>query len=542
MKKTIAILLCLTMLISLLLVGCGDDKKTSGNNDGNTITIGIPRNATIDDYDTNAFTVWLEETTGINIEFQFFAANQGDYSSQLSTMIAGEEKLPDMLWNFSLGNEVYRQYGDYGYFLDLASYYNDPEKGKPFWDRVAELPEEMQEAIEEGLYEPGTENIYGLPMLQNSYLDSMSYQIYINQKWLDKLGLDMPTDNESLYNVLKAFVNNDPNGNGKKDEIGIIGSTRSMGSDAINWLENLFVNTSSEYWWNVDESGQLYLPMMTDEYREGLIYINKLVSEGLMPDTCWSMGATELTPLLNPSDGVNKVGIWAGHPTLVLKGENEAHKEYVALPGWGYQVKKTDTVAKTAFITADCENPDLAWEVYLAMTSEEGALRQRYGEKGVDWDDADEGTKSYIGIDAQIKVLNPYAYTTGNQTWHAIKATLLEYPEDEATQMGDGDDYNSWRLRLVADTWSNFTAQREALPEVRMPHTIRTQEQSAETEIERDNVQNWISSMSAKFATGKDGADPSDDKQWKEYLDEFDKIGYETWRKQAQTLYDEQYK
>ena len=27
----------------------------------------------------------------------------------------------------------------------------------------------------------------------------------------------MPTDNESLYNVLKAFVTQDPNGNGKKD-------------------------------------------------------------------------------------------------------------------------------------------------------------------------------------------------------------------------------------------------------------------------------------------------------------------------------------
>lgn len=541
MKRIIATLLCLTMTISLLLVGCGD-KKTSDNNDGNTITIGIPRNATIDDYDTNAYTVWLEETTGINIEFQFFAASSGDYSSQLSTMIAGGDKLPDMLWNFSLGNEVYREYGEYGYFLDLASYYNDSEKGKPFWDRVAELPEEMQTIINENLYEPGTENIYGLPMLQNSYLDSMEYQIYINQAWLDKLGLDMPTDNDSLYNVVKAFVNNDPNGNGKKDEIGIIGSTRSMGADAISWLMNLFVNTSTEYWWNVDENGQLYLPMMTDEYRDALIYINKLVTEGLMPDTCWSMAATELKPLLNPTDGVNKVGIWAGHPTLVLTGENEAHKEYVALPGWGYQVKNTDSIAKTAFITADCENPDLAWEVYLAMTSKEGALRQRYGEKGVDWDDADEGTKSYIGIDAEIKVLNPYAYTTGNQTWHAIKATLLEYPEDEATQMTDDGGYTSWKLNLVADTWANFVAQREALPEVRMPHTIRTQEQSTETEIERDNVQNWIESMSAKFATGKDGADPTNNKQWQEYLAEFDKIGYETWRKQAQTLYDEQYK
>lgn len=257
MKKIVAVLLCLIMTVSLL-VGCGG-KESNKNDDGRTtITIGIPQNMQIPDYDTNAFTVWLEETTGYNIEFHFFASNSGDYASQLSTMIAGgKEKLPDMLFNFSLGSEVYRQYGEYGYFLELSSYFNDPEKGKPFWDRVAELPEVMQTRIKDDLCETGKDVIYALPFLQNSCLDSLNSQVYINKVWLDKLGLDMPTDNESLYQVLKAFVNNDPNGNGKKDEIGIIGSTKSLGSDPIEFLMNLFVNVNDANWFNLDSNGQL---------------------------------------------------------------------------------------------------------------------------------------------------------------------------------------------------------------------------------------------------------------------------------------------
>ena len=42
---------------------------------------------------------------------------------------------------------------------------------------------------------------------------------YINKAWLDKLGLQVPKTIEELNAVLRAFRDNDPNGNGLKDEI-----------------------------------------------------------------------------------------------------------------------------------------------------------------------------------------------------------------------------------------------------------------------------------------------------------------------------------
>ena len=48
-------------------------------------------------------------------------------------------------------------------------------------------------------------------------------RMFINKAWIDKLGLSMPTTTDELKAVLKAFHDQDPNGNGVQDEIGVYG-------------------------------------------------------------------------------------------------------------------------------------------------------------------------------------------------------------------------------------------------------------------------------------------------------------------------------
>ena len=62
-------MLCLVTCASLL-AGCGGkdkDKETNGDWDGK-ITIGIPDNSLVQDYETNKLTLWLEEQTGYDLE------------------------------------------------------------------------------------------------------------------------------------------------------------------------------------------------------------------------------------------------------------------------------------------------------------------------------------------------------------------------------------------------------------------------------------------------------------------------------------------
>ena len=56
--------------------------------------------------------------------------------------------------------------------------------------------------------------IYGMPYKSVTAIDNNQGMLYINQNWLDKLGLQIPKTTDELYNVCKAFATQDPNGNG----------------------------------------------------------------------------------------------------------------------------------------------------------------------------------------------------------------------------------------------------------------------------------------------------------------------------------------
>jgi len=59
-------------------------------------------------------------------------------------------------------------------------------------------------------------NMYYIPYLPDG---KYGRAYWIRQDWLDKLGLETPENVDELYEVLTAFRNGDPNGNGIKDEV-----------------------------------------------------------------------------------------------------------------------------------------------------------------------------------------------------------------------------------------------------------------------------------------------------------------------------------
>lgn len=55
--------------------------------------------------------------------------------------------------------------------------------------------------------------------------------VWVRQDWLDKLGLELPTTLDDIVNIAKAFIEQDPDGNGEKDTIGLpLDSTYIMGN------------------------------------------------------------------------------------------------------------------------------------------------------------------------------------------------------------------------------------------------------------------------------------------------------------------------
>lgn len=556
MKKLIALLLCIVMVLSVL-AGCGPTAPSSGDNgdkdsanngtlpDDVVLKIGIPRSGMVEDYDTNAYTLWLEEQTGYDLQFQIYEGGANDYMSQLSVAVIDEEELPDILMGFNLGKGVYEDYGEDGIFIDMRPYFEDKDKSGSWWESFEQVGDkEWQDYVWERMVAGEDGGIYAFPHLEESSYDPMRHQAFINQDWLDKLGLPMPTDTESFYNTLVAFKTQDPNGNGKADEVPLIGVAGGYG-DTINWLINMFVYHNPNRFWRVDEQGELYHIYASNEYREALKYINKLVKEGLMPTSVWSMNDNDVKNQLAPGDNVQKVGVFCGHPTLALAINNENIYSYKALPYWGYATLNDLTAKLNTFITEDCEYPDAAWNLLMLMSSKEGSYRQRYGEKGVDWVDADEGAVSFLGQPAELKVINEGAYTDmGNQTWSTIVSAIVFNAENEACQISD--DMSDWvkhKMGMMAECHENYYEAVKRNPTNIVGLFDYTTEDEDFIMASKSNTVNFINQCRASFCTGSgnDYTNPSNDAQWEAYVKGIEAQDIATWKSVDQELYELHY-
>ena len=563
MKKLLALILCLTLAVSVF-AGCGGGGGLEAAGEGNegpvatmdqqeipedlTLTIGIPLSASVEDYDTNAYTLWLEEQTGYDLEFITFQSSSTDYKAQLSTMLATGDELPDILWNFQVGQGAYEEYGASGYFIDMAPYYNDKEgEGKVFWDRLSQLPQDQQDYVVRQLTaEDG--GMYAAARIEYSLIDTMQFQVFINQTWLTKLGLEMPTNIDELETVLRAFRDKDPNGNGKKDELPLIGNNAAGSSSIIKWILNMYCYVDFNKYFNVDDNGKLYLPHITPEYRQALIKINQWIKEGLMFNSAFSMSNKEIKSLLNPPEGeAITVGVFAGHPTLVHEVDNSAIYNYVAMPYWGNAIRNPQYFTPAVFITQDCEYPLAAWRLIMTASTKEGSYRQRYGEYGVDYVDADAGTKSFLGRDAEIKVLNESAFSGQNNCcWHGIMGTILIEAENEVCQLTeDMGEWVNYKMTNMADAYNNYVkAETENNPDPKyiMPDIVTPVEVSDADANERSNSQSVISEALSSFCCGTGTYNnPNDDAQWAAYIKALEDQGYQKWMEYRQAVCEDQF-
>ena len=121
MKRAVSLVLALTMALGLS--ACG--KKTggqTGEDEKITLTIGVPSGANVTEWENNAYTLWLEEKSGYNIDIINYNINSSDWKTQLITQVAGGEDLPDI---FVDANAMPQELKDDGYLVDLAPYFKD---------------------------------------------------------------------------------------------------------------------------------------------------------------------------------------------------------------------------------------------------------------------------------------------------------------------------------------------------------------------------------------------------------------------------------
>jgi putative aldouronate transport system substrate-binding protein len=136
-------------------------------------------------------------------------------------------------------------------------------------------------------------NIYQVPKTQHFKTAEYSW---IRKDWLDKLNLEIPTTVDELHDVLFAFRNNDPNGNGKKDEIPLFDREGWKMPDKV-----LYFWDSSLEFFPID--GRMTYEPMEPNFKTAVKNMKKWYEEGLIDPEIFTRGAKSRDILLGSNVG-----------------------------------------------------------------------------------------------------------------------------------------------------------------------------------------------------------------------------------------------
>ena len=250
--------LCLALCVLLLPVAAATAETTFS-------MAGYDGEDSNHDWETNQFFARMQERTGISFTFQEYKSSS-DWQKAKDQMFATGE-LPDVLFKASLTSEELIRYTDSGQLIDLKPLLE--ENAPHLWALLTENPDWM-----EAITLPNGK-IGALPAIHSASTQDV---LWINQTWLNNLGLDMPSDQESLKQVLIAFRDKDPNQNNKKDEIPL----GFLGPWELKFLSSAFGVVANDYNIYLADDGTVHFWPDEDSFFELAAWLKELYAEGLL--------------------------------------------------------------------------------------------------------------------------------------------------------------------------------------------------------------------------------------------------------------------
>lgn len=318
------------------------------------------------------WTVTNEAAKMTNISLKGTASPmETDSTEAFNLMIAGQD-IPDIVGG---NRDLINQYGMEGAFMPL----NDLiEEYAPDFKKILDENPDIKGAIT-----AADGNIYQIPFVYESLV---SEAWFVRQDWLDAVGMEAPTTVDELHDVLTAFVNEDPNGNGQKDEVGYF--TRLTNTD--NVLKGLLSLFGIQDAWHTDEEGNVGVGLYSEEYKEAIKSVSQWYAEGLIDPEIFTRGSNA-RDILFPENNGGVIHDWIPSTT----GYNEKLQESV--PGfkvvgilpptdvngdqWEVEARARLSGAGWA-IGANNEHPEETMKYMNFWWTEAGRRLQTYGVEG----------------------------------------------------------------------------------------------------------------------------------------------------------------
>ncbi|MEK3723081.1 extracellular solute-binding protein [Paenibacillus sp. FSL H8-0034] len=226
----------------------------------------------------------VEEFANVKLDLNFVPS--ANYNDRVNISIASNE-LPQAITILDMKSPTFVNAVRSGMFWDVTSYL----KSMPTFAKNYD-PKLIANALTDG-------KNYGLPrgrpMARNA--------IIFRKDWLDKLGLQKPTNIDELYNVIKAFATKDPDGNGKDDTAGLLMGVDGSGNIAGYAFDVIVCMFGGGNNWELKD-GKVVPTFMSEPYMNALKWVKKLYDEKLLnQDFAIVKGSEQVFELIDKERG-----------------------------------------------------------------------------------------------------------------------------------------------------------------------------------------------------------------------------------------------
>ena len=523
---------------SMFLVACGSKGEEAKKSDIElgkvgefpitkekvTMTMMGPRTGETEWKDMAFFKDYAEKT---NIDFKFTTPPLDDFGTKLNLAFASGD-LPDVLFGTSsttLTPAMEMDYGSQGILVPLEDLIDD---------NMPNLKKLMDEdpSIRKSITTPEG-HIYSLPMLSRSSTAIWPRgPIWYRGDWLEAVGQkELPKTTDEFYDLLVKYRDEDPNGNGKKDEIPLtdvkMDSTRPwlMGAFGLKERGIQEVNGKVEY------------TPVSDNYKEYVTYMNKLYSEKLLDQEVYSQ-SQEQTKAKGQN---NQLGLFPDWFSFFTTGKDE--KGAQSDPMWQPLTSSVSEKAvipgssrmsrQTFAITNKAESPEalLRWVDYFY--GEEGAYYLNKGPEGSfwKWEKNDKGEEVRVYADT-VDLSNPEESRSKVTPSYGLTIPNVDYPttpENIIREKANDEPDTSFTDFITKETEEKLVPAAE----VPFPLLYLTKEETEKTRDVGTDMTTYVEQMEAKFITGVEPLS-----NWNKYVKTLEGMGVEEYVKVYQGAYD----
>lgn len=409
----------------------------------------------------NAYTRYLKEVLNVQNENEFEAITGPDYDQKVSMAIASQD-IPDIMYISDYATLVELVENDL--IEDLTDVYNNLacETVKSSYASYGEDNNPLNTVTFDG-------RIMAIPKTQLS--DGQDF-LWLRKDWMDRLELEMPSTLDEMADVLRAFISQDPDGNGQADTIGLVVHNEVYGSYPNNTfaVDNIFTAFGAyPTVWMTDESGNAVYGSVQPEMKDALQLMRDWYAEGLLDREFTTRTYDDIVALLSSGQCGAYIGPWWSpfNPaqTSTYASQDAEWINVSAPTGPDGKINAINTKSYGGFVVVrkGYEHPEIAMKIVnvnseYSMQDKSDAAKEILENQSIAYFNWPLYCQVQPGNNAELMTQHVEAVMNGSADVSTLSTEELGYYEsavryqdaEAAGQKADSADYSQYVSRIVA--------------------------------------------------------------------------------------------